>query len=213
MEGSIQKKSKVYYAIIAIGGRRKWFKGGHTKKDAQRVLNEKLHDINQGTYKEIIKIRFKEFSGVWISRYAESHVKLSTLRGYKDIVSRLLIPMFGDYYLSDVTTGQLQSYISRRCKEVSSKTVCNEVVVMKEMFKHAFRWGYLKINPAEYVERPKIVKSEIEILSPDEMWLLLENSIGHYRVAFLTDFLTGLRAGELWALKWVYRDWETTCLS
>ncbi len=207
MQGSIQKKGNAYYAIIAVGGKRKWFKGGNTKKDAQRVLNEKLHDINQGTYKEIIKTRFKEYCDVWITRYAESHVKASTLRSYKDIIKRLFIPSFGDYSMSELTECQLQSYISRRSKEVSSKTVCNEVVVMKEMFKHAFRWGYLKVNPAEYVERPKIVKPEIEILTPDEMGLLLQNSEGHYHIAFLTAFLTGLRAGELWALEWGDIDW------
>jgi len=83
------------------------------------------------------------------------------------------------------------------------------VMLMKEMFKHAYRWGYVKQNPAEYVERPRITKPEIEILSPTEVNKMLSNASGHYRVALLTGFLTGMRAGELWGLKWTDIDWNS----
>ncbi len=209
MKGSIQKKGSIYYAVIALNGKRKWFKGGSAKKDAQRVLNEKLSEIDSGTYREITKATFKEFSELWLKSYAEGKVKPSTLAGYKDIIERLLIPAIGSYSLSEVTTGRLQAYVANRLKSVSPKTACNEIVVIKEMFKHALRWGYLKQNPAEYLERPRIIKSEIEILVPEEVRLLVEKASGHYRVAFLTGFMTGMRAGELWGLKWDDIDWNS----
>ena len=31
MKGSIQKKGKIYYAVIPIAGKRKWFRGGTRK--------------------------------------------------------------------------------------------------------------------------------------------------------------------------------------
>jgi len=85
------------------------------------------------------------------------------LAGYKDTIERLLIPAYGNFNLADIMTGHLQSYVAERLKTVSAKTVCNEVMVIKEMFKHAYRWGYLKINPAEHVERPKTARTEIDI--------------------------------------------------
>ncbi len=36
-KGSIVQKGANYYAVIAIGPRRKWFKGGKTKKAAQNT--------------------------------------------------------------------------------------------------------------------------------------------------------------------------------
>ncbi len=39
--GEINTKGKTYYAVIALNGKRKWFKGGPAKKDAQKVLNDK----------------------------------------------------------------------------------------------------------------------------------------------------------------------------
>lgn len=208
MKGSIQKKGNTYYAVIALNGKRKWFKGG-TKKDAQKVLNDKLYEIGNGTYRELTKATFKEFSEVWLNSYAAPSVKPSTLAGYKDIIERLLIPTFGYYQITEIATGHLQAFIADRLKSVSAKTATNEIVVIKEMFKHALRWGYLKLNPAEYLERPRIVKPEIEILSPDEIAMLLEKASSHYRTAFLTDFLTGMRAGELWGLQWGDIDWNS----
>jgi integrase len=209
MKGSIQKKGNVFYAVIALNGKRKWFKGGHTKKAAQRVLNEKLTEIDQGTYRELKKATFKEFSEAWLKSYAEPSVKPSTLAGYKDIIKRLFEPAFGHYSMSDIATGHLQTFVADRIKSVSAKTVTNEIVVMKEMFKHAQRWGYLKHNPAEYVERPRSTKPEIEILSPEEVNKMLGKANAHYRIAFLTDFLTGMRAGELWGFQWSDVDWNS----
>ncbi|MGD0627650.1 MAG: site-specific integrase [Thermodesulfobacteriota bacterium] len=76
------------------------------------------------------------------------------------------------------------------------------------MFKHAHRWGYIKTNPSEYLDTPKIVRPEIEILNPDEIEKLLTTTTSPYRLAFLTCVLTGLRAGELWGLRWSDIDWH-----
>jgi len=209
MKGSIQKKGKVYYAVLAINGKRKWIKGGLTKKDAQRVLNEKLPEIDTGTYKELPKATFDKFAEIWLRDYAEVSIKPSTLNGFKDIIKRLLLPAFSDTQINAITTGHLQTHISARVKTVTAATVRNELTVLKLMFKHAFRWGYIKQNPTDNLERPKVEKVEIEVLSPDEFERLYEKSEPPYKVAFLTAFLTGLRAGELWGLQWGDIDWNS----
>ena len=206
MRGSIQKKGNTYYAVIATNGKRKWFKGG-LKKEAQVILTDKLKEIDSGTYKEIPKTTFNEFSNLWLNSYAEPSVKPSTLSGYTDTITRLLKPVFGQTYLTEITTGSLQKYVADRLKNVSGKTVCNEVMVIKLMFKHAYRWGYLKHNPAEYVERPRTTKPEIDILSPEAIEKLLSSSNGHYGIALITAIYTGMRAGELWGLQWGDIDW------
>jgi integrase len=209
MKGCIARKNKVYYAVLSIHGKRKWFRAGATKKDAQRTLNEKLHEVEQPGYRELTKATFKDFSEKWLEVYAKHSVKRSTLAGYTDIINRLLVPAFGHYDMQAITTGQLQAYVAGRKNTISARTVCNEIVIFKEMFKHALRWGYLKHNPAEYVERPKVEKTEIEVLSPQEVEMLLEKAHPHYKVAFMTAFLTGVRSGELWGLQWGDVDWNS----
>lgn len=226
MKGSIQKKGKMYYAVIPFNGKRKWFKGGK-RKDAEKVLSEKLAEISYGTYRDIPKMTFKEFADLWIKNHAENNVKASTLAGYKHIIDKRLTPEFEHFLMRDITPALLQSYITKRKQDrdargkekkeepeikkkvLSAKTISNEIVVIKEMFKHAYQWGYVKVNPAEYLKRPKMVKTEIEILEPSEFQNLLENSGDLYRTAFLTALLTGVRAGELWGLQWGDMDWNS----
>ena len=55
MRGSIQKKGRIYYAVVAVGLKRKWFKGGTTKKEAEKVLTDKLGDIDKVHIKIFLK--------------------------------------------------------------------------------------------------------------------------------------------------------------
>jgi len=102
----------------------------------------------------------------------------------------------------------LQSYIAKRLEKAKPKTVINELVPLKEMLKHAVRWGYLKVNPSEHIEHPRVEKKEMETLTPEEIRLLLEHTKPNYRTLFLTAILTGMRKGELLALQWGDVDWH-----
>ena len=107
MKGSIQKKGKIYYAVIPFAGKRKWFRGG-TKKDAEKILAEKVSDVSQGTYREMPKITFQDFSKLWLESYAKDNVKPSTLSGYDHTIEKRLIPTFGHLQLTDISTGAMQ---------------------------------------------------------------------------------------------------------
>jgi integrase len=207
-KGSIHKKKKIYYVVIPVDGKQKWVRGGTTKADAQAILNQMRYEIDNKTYQEIPEITFKEFTQLWLRDHVEGNLKPSTTKGYKDILNKNL-SVFNDRLLSSLTTVALQGYVRDRRDKVSAKTVCNEIVVMKELFKHARKWGYVKVSPAEDVERPKTNGREIEILTPNEIRVLLEKTHPHYKAAFLTAFLTGMRAGELWALRWSDVDWNS----
>ncbi|HPL62889.1 MAG TPA: site-specific integrase [Syntrophales bacterium] len=113
MTGSVQKKGNVYYAVIALNGKRKWFRGGK-RQDAERVLIEKMSEIATGTYREIPKTSFKEFADLWIKNHAENNLKPSTLSGYKHIIEKKLNPEFENFLMTDIHPALLQSYVTKR---------------------------------------------------------------------------------------------------
>ncbi|HME43131.1 MAG TPA: site-specific integrase [Syntrophorhabdales bacterium] len=211
MRGGIAKKGNNYYPYLWINGKKKWFSGaGTSKRAAQNILNEKLAEIQAGTYHELKKIKFKDFAKLWFDLYARSATKPSTLRSYEDIAEKHLKPAFGETYLNQITTVMLQTYVAKRLESVKPKTVINELVLIKEMFRHAVRWAYIKANPAEYVERPRVETEEMAILTLEEVRdLLHDTNYEQLRSIFtdttyivvLTAVLTGLRRGELFGLQ------------
>ena len=166
MKGSVQRKGAVFYAVVALGRKRKWFRAGPEIADARRVLAEKLAQIAKGTFKETPRATFRQFSEIWLAKYAEVSVKPSTFASYQDIIRRLLIPAWGRLPLSSLTALHFQEFASERFKTVSPKTVVNEIALIKGIFKRAHIWGYVKSNPAEHLERPKILRPEIEMPIP-----------------------------------------------
>ena len=213
MTGSIQKKGKRYYIVFRLPGsdgkmKQKWISAGTSKREAEKKLTELMGEVHNGTYKEVKKITFAKYCELWINSYAKIKTKPSTLRSYQNIINKHLIPVMGDYYLTELDTARLQRYVAIRLEKVKPKTVVNELVPLKKMFKQAVIWGYIKVNPAEDIERPRVEKEEMEILAPDDINLFLEHVTPKYKTFFLTAILTGMRMGELLGLQWGDIDWN-----
>ena len=214
MLGSIQKKGKSYYVVFRVKDpktkkkKQRWIPAGNRKKEAEEKFVELTGDVNRGTHKKLKVATFAEFSNEWIRKYAEIKAKPSTLQSYRDIINNHLIPFMGNYLLMEIETDMLQDYVTLRLEKVKPKTVVNELVPIKLMFKYAVKWRYLEINPAEGVERPRVEKEEMEILTPEEIKLFLEHVTLKYRTFFLTAILTGLRRGELVGLQGEDIDWN-----
>jgi len=148
------------------------------------------------------KLTFKQFAEKW-EQVKTTNVKPSTMSRYKNVITRLFNPQFGEKLLAEIKTQELVEFFAGRRKEVGApKTAINEIALMKMMFHEAKKWGYLTSNPAAELERPRNRDHEIKILTPAELSLLVANTEDHYRTAFRTAIMTGIRAGELWALQW-----------
>lgn len=210
MRGSIQKKKGNYYVVLALGGKRKWIPAGRTKHGAEKVLAEEVSRTHRGPYRELKKLSFKEFTPKWLEEYARGKVKESTFESYQQIFRTHLLPYFGDYPLQQITPEDIQKYVTlkRREGQIAPKTINNTLVPLKEMFKHAVRWRYLHESPAIYVEKPRVPRKEMDFLTREELRQFLEHVHAEHYVLFLTACLTGMRRGELLAMKWSNLDWN-----
>jgi integrase len=92
----------------------------------------------------------------------------------------------------------------------SPKTIANALVPFREMLGHAVEWGYLSANPAERVRRPRMERNhdDMRVLDADQVRRLLEKAPPEARTLLLCAVTTGMRRGELLALKWGDVDWD-----
>jgi integrase len=99
----------------------------------------------------------------------------------------------------------------------SPGTIGNALTPFVEMLGHAVEWEYLAANPAVGVKRPRVVQQEMHVLDGEQIRTLLDGTdkkgTPHVRKEWRTFFLcaatTGMRLGELLALRWGDVDWQS----
>jgi integrase len=146
---------------------------------------------------------FADAAAEWL-RYVEHdrRRKPSTVAGYKTIVRSTLLPGFGELPIEAVTTSMIEKWIGSIQRSASTRI--KALVLMHGIFQRARKvWG-LPANPVTDVERPPLSSSgDIEVFSPEEVWSLVRAAGSEQDAAiFLTAAFTGLRRGELLALRW-----------
>jgi integrase len=89
-------------------------------------------------------------------------------------------------------------------RELSNKTKNNLLVLMHAIFRHAVKLYGLPANPVASVDRFRVRSSgDIKVFSPEEVWALVRAAKSDADAAiFLTAAFTGLRRGEVLALRW-----------
>ena len=211
--GSIIKRPSGNYAIVYhVDGKQKWKTIGPSKKVAERALRDIMSRIDRGEYKELKEITFGQFADKWLKDYVEIKCRPTTYRDYKSCIKRHLKPYFSkDIKLTAISPDLVQGYVSAKIKEGSlqARTINNTLVPLKEMLKHAVIWGYLRSNPAVYVEKPRVEKKEMDFLTSLEIRSFLDNVKTEHYTLFLLAVSTGMRIGEVLGLKWTDINWLT----
>lgn len=200
--GKCAHKEACYHIRYRFEGKQCSEFAGFSKKDAEKKLFEVISQIYKGTFKKPSSASFKEYAEIWLTDYALGTVKDSTFRNYKNVIHKRLNLTFGNMKISDLTTHKIQSFMAGQLKGRNPHTVNKCLVLLKTMLKHARRWGYLRENPAQDIDRFRAVNKEMDFLNPTEIRHLLQYAIEPFKTILLVAILTGLRRGELLALQW-----------
>ncbi|MBV9799150.1 MAG: site-specific integrase [Solirubrobacterales bacterium] len=179
--------------------------GYFTKRTAEDWLRRTLDEARQGVLPGMVRTgaTFADAAAEWL-RYVEvdRRRKPSTVAGYKAIVRAQLLPAFGELPLESVTTSTIERWLAGFDRSPSTRL--KAVVLLHGIFQRARKvWG-LPTNPVADVEKPPLSRSgDIDVFSPEEVWALVRAAGTEQDAAlFLTAAFTGLRRGELLALRW-----------
>ncbi len=179
--------------------------GYFTKRTAEAWLREVLDQARVGTLPGMVRTgaTFADACAEFL-RYMEVDLdrKPSTLTDYRSTIRAHLVPAFGSLRLEDVTAERIEAW--KATMTVSNRTKAKTLIVLNGVFVRACRAFKLPHNPMRDVDMPRQRRSTaIEVFSPDEILALVRAADGEQDGAiFLTAAFTGLRRGELVALRW-----------
>ncbi len=135
------------------------------------------------------------------------------MRDYGNTVRSRLLPGFGaDTPLARIRTADVDAYRERALAErrLSRRTLQKELVLLHGILKRAKRKAWIAANPAEDAERITFVRSgDFSVLTSAEVAALARAAASQTDAAiFTTAAFTGLRLGELRALRWGDVDFD-----
>ena len=179
--------------------------GYYTKRTAEAWLRDVLDQARAGTLPGMVRtgVTFADACEEWL-RYMEHDLdrKPSTLVQYRSSVRAHFLPALGDLRLEDVTAERIEAW--KATLRMSNRTKHKLLTELNGIFVRARRAYKLPTNPVADVEKPHTRSSTaIEVFSPEELWALVRAAESEQDAAtFLTAAFTGLRRGELVALRW-----------
>jgi integrase len=220
--------------IIDIGtdpktGKRKQKKKGgfKNKTEAQEAAALLFAELSQGTHIQESHKSFEEFAFEWLAMYeATGQVKISTVRVRKHEISRLL-DYFAKLKLKDISRGMYQNaLVDLKNRGYAANTLDGAHRTGRMIFKKAVEMELIKKDPTEFAIVPKVQKTVEELEQEDEVPNYLEKEdlalflktakeqgLDRDYPIFMLLAYTGMRVGELCALKWKDIDFKEETVS
>ena len=210
------KGSGEFWIFINHNGKRKAKKIGRDKRLAREVAKKikaklVLGDMNLERA-EVPCPTFKEYAKMWLS--LPHDFKESTRDEYRRKLRLHAFPDIGKRRLNEIDKKRLQSLFNNLLvKGLSRSTISVVKVTIGEVLDYATEGDLIERNPVKDIKfKGNKTKKEIEALTEQEAVLLLDKAKeylnGKYYPMMLTALRTGLRIGEMIALKWSDIDFE-----
>jgi integrase len=141
--------------------------------------------------------------------------KRTTVKNYRIVLRRHLGPYFAGRSLEAIDRRAVEAYQRAKLAEgLSPKTVSNHVRFLHGVFRYAIGQEWALRNPVAGIEHPgeRTDDHDLRALGVEELEALLRAVPSDHlgatdRVLYLTAAMTGLRKGELQALRWMDVDW------
>jgi integrase len=131
-------------------------------------------------------------------------VSKKTYTRYEQLLHKHLCARVGAIPIQKLRAADLQAIYTATAQEgLADQTRLHLHRVIHRMLGHAQQWGVVSVNVASVVDAPRVKSREIEVLTPKEIQTVLETLRGRPLHTIATILLgTGLRRGELLALRW-----------
>ena len=157
-----------------------------------------------------------EWCRLWFETYSKPNIRYNTAKGYEGIIEHHIIPAIGTIKLKQLSSihiqrmyndlkenGRMQRGSKQNDKPLSNTFVRRVHAVLQAALKQAVKERLIPYNPCENCRIPPKDKKEMTILPPEKIGRYLQEA-EKYGVLpmFYLELSSGLRRGELLALRW-----------
>lgn len=175
-----------------------------TKRAAQRAANREEQRMLAGSWRDhsLGEVRFREYVvHEWLP---SKHIEPTTKAAYESNLDKHFYPFFGKKQLHQITPGLVQDWVTQAAAEgggLSARSIRKYHTMLHSIFVRAVRDGLIVANPCAHTELPKVIATRTRTLTPEEFDVLISAIPQRYRLMVETAIETGMRWGELIALK------------
>jgi len=164
------------------------------RREEQRVLAGTWHDGRLGA------VSFKDYvQQDWLP---SKHFEASTMAAYVSNLNKHFFPFFGKRPIAKITPSVVQDWVTEAVAGgLKPRSIRKYHTMLHSIFKRAIRDQLIIVNPCEQTELPKVIAKKTRTLTPEEFDALIDAIPERHRLMVETAIETGMRWGELIALK------------
>ena len=180
---------------------------GKTYRDAKQKLSEAramllFSDSDSSASR---KNSFSFYCDEWL-RLSRDRVKESTYVKYYGVLEKYVKPQLGSYSMKSLNSSVIEEFGHDLLykNKLSPKTVKDILTVLHSIIKYTSNQNSISFSAPEIVY-PKIPRKEMRVLTREEQTRFVEyllDDMNEYKFGILLALLTGMRIGEVCALRW-----------
>jgi integrase len=188
---------------------------GKTREEARDKMARALADRIDGLVFDDENVAVGEYLDSWLNGSVRGSVRQSTVDRYEIAVRVHIKPALGRLKLKKLTPAHLAGFYQDRLAAGFAPASVNKLhVTLHKALDQAVRWRMVPRNVAEAVSAPRPAPPEMRTLSAQETRRMLEAARGdRLEALYVLAVHTGMRQGELLALKWQDVDLENAKVS
>src|SRR3954449_7000637 len=173
-----------------------------TRRAAERAAHREEQRVLAGSWRDasLGAVTFRNYvEGDWLP---SKHIEPTTKAAYVSNLNRHFYPFFGKKLMYQITGSLVQDWVTQAAAGgLSPRSIGKYHTMLHSIFKRAVRDQLIVANPCEHTERPKIIARKSRTLTPSEYDQLIAAIPERYRLLVETAIQTGMRWGELIALR------------
>lgn len=155
----------------------------------------------------MVKLKISQIIDLW-KKDKKQYVKKSTYSAYVLLVENHLLPYFGE--MEEVKEEDVQKFVFKKLEQgLSQKTIKDILIVLKMVLKYGIKYKYLEYQDIDIKFPTQRENEQLEVLNRSNQKKIMdyiENNFTFKNLGIYLCLSSGLRIGELCALKWENLD-------